>query len=213
MDEKGKKKEAVGHVAPIAMVFKNGNESQPEVVTKFQNNTPFKIDWHQTDAQNGYYEVVESKGWVNLYDEGVSNLLKGGADPKEIDEKVKEFMKSNGTIFYVVICRSSNDSSSGYNLFVKEQDVGKVQGFIMAGESEPELGEKCPKCKAGKLLLIVYGYPTKVAEEAAKEGRILLGGCCITDNDPTFECNKCGEKFGGKKEALKYRKLKKLFGF
>jgi len=215
MDEKGKKKEADRHAAPIAMIFKNGNENEQETITKFQNNTPFKIDWHPTDAQNGYYEVVESKGWANLYSDGVNNLLKDRVDPQEIDGKVKEFMKSKGMIFYVVICRSSNDSSSGYNLFVKEQDLEKIQTFIqaMAGEQSLELGAKCQKCKNGELLLIVYGTPTSVAMDAAKTGHVLLGGLGASEDNPAFGCNKCGAKFGGKKEGLRYRKLKKLFGF
>ena len=83
----------------------------------------------------------------------------------------------------------------------------------MSMNDEPKLGAKCPKCNKGELLLIVYGYPTKVAEEAAKKGDILLGGCCITDNDPAFGCKLCGAKFGGKKELQQYRKFKQLFGF
>ena len=214
MDEKGKKKEADGRTAPIAIVFKNGNENEPETITKLQNNTPFNIVWHPTDAQNGYYEVVESKGWVNVCDDNLLSKLKDSVDLQEFDGKIKEFMKENAIEFYIVICRASNPSSSGYDLFAKEQDMEKLREFIKSMvETVPELGSKCPKCKQGKLLLIVYGHPTKVAEEAAKTGDILLGGCCVTDNDPTFGCNKCGANFGGKKEALKYRKLKKLFGF
>lgn len=26
------------------------------------------------------------------------------------------------------------------------------------------------------------------------EGKIVLGGCCITDNDPQFQCNNCHAK-------------------
>ncbi len=216
MDEKDKEKEdGAGHADSIAVIFKNGNESEQETITKFQNNTPFKIDWHPTDAQSGYYEVVESKGWANVYGESVSNLLKGGVDPQEIDRKVKEFMKGNGIIFYIVICRSSNDSRSGYNLFVKEQDIEKIRVFIKTKveENEPELGAKCPKCNQGDVLLIVYGNPTKIAAEAAKKGEILLGGQPTPDNDPAFGCKQCGAKFGGKKELKQYRKFKQLFGF
>jgi hypothetical protein len=31
---------------------------------------------------------------------------------------------------------------------------------------------------------------------AAKRGEIELGGCLITDNDPTDHCKNCGQYFG-----------------
>ena len=29
------------------------------------------------------------------------------------------------------------------------------------------------------------------------EINVFLGGCCISDDDPTHQCTKCGRTFGG----------------
>lgn len=31
----------------------------------------------------------------------------------------------------------------------------------------------------------------------AGEIEIAIGGCCVTDDDPRFECRVCGQRFGG----------------
>ena len=114
---------------PIAVVFKNGNENEPKPITKSKNNTPFKIGWHATDAQQGYYEVVESKGWVNVCDDSILNNFGDSMHLQEFDRKIKEFMKGNAIGFYIVICRSSNPSSSSYDLFVEEKNKARVAEF------------------------------------------------------------------------------------
>ncbi len=42
---------------------------------------------------------------------------------------------------------------------------------------------------------ILYGYPMPEAMAAANEGKIELGGCCVTDRDPRKYCKACGERF------------------
>jgi endogenous inhibitor of DNA gyrase (YacG/DUF329 family) len=51
----------------------------------------------------------------------------------------------------------------------------------------------CPSCAAEVTPVpIVYGYPTVDAFEEADAGRLHLGGCIVTDDDPEFACPACG---------------------
>jgi len=85
------------------------------------------------------------------------------------------------------------------------------KGERMGGE--PELGDRCPACSQGKLLLIVYNDNGESTSQAAKKGLVLLGGNRTSDDAPSLGCNRCGAKFGGRKEMLQFMKLKKLMGF
>ena len=53
----------------------------------------------------------------------------------------------------------------------------------------------CPFCGYGPPKGIVYGMPTYEAEQAAKRGEIMLGGCCVTGSDPQWCCPGCRRKF------------------
>ncbi|NCC24601.1 MAG: hypothetical protein EOM25_05275 [Deltaproteobacteria bacterium] len=55
---------------------------------------------------------------------------------------------------------------------------------------------KCPECGQAPLASILYGMPAfnKELERKMNEGRITLGGCCIRDDDPAWECTHCGLK-------------------
>ena len=50
--------------------------------------------------------------------------------------------------------------------------------------------KKCPKC-GEKLIEIVYGMPGPELFEASEQGEVILGGCCIGDEDPGYRCKKC----------------------
>jgi len=55
----------------------------------------------------------------------------------------------------------------------------------------------CPVCKSKRIASILYGLPA-FSEELIKkmdEGRITLGGCCVSLDDPTWECVDCGARF------------------
>jgi len=59
----------------------------------------------------------------------------------------------------------------------------------------------CPECKSKRIAKILWGYPA-YSEEMQKEideGKITLGGCCISPDDPTWQCADC--------EIVFYRKL------
>ena len=53
---------------------------------------------------------------------------------------------------------------------------------------------KCPECSA-KLVRIIYGMPDMELFEEAQQGKVLLGGCCISFNDPTWGCTQCGWEY------------------
>jgi DNA-directed RNA polymerase subunit RPC12/RpoP len=55
---------------------------------------------------------------------------------------------------------------------------------------------KCPECGQAPLASILYGMPAfdEELERKMNEGRITLGGCCVSDDDPAWECTHCGLK-------------------
>ncbi len=61
----------------------------------------------------------------------------------------------------------------------------------------PRKPRKCSSCGAKPVATILYGYPAFSAEleEKLQSGAIVLGGCCITDDDPKWACSHCGQKF------------------
>jgi phage FluMu protein Com len=56
---------------------------------------------------------------------------------------------------------------------------------------------KCPKCKSTKIAEILYGLPAYSKELQAKmdEDKIVLGGCCVSSDDPKWQCIKCKTVF------------------
>ena len=66
-------------------------------------------------------------------------------------------------------------------------------------------GSKCPTCKNGKLIPIVYGLPLRELMEQSERGEVELGGCIITEvidpesgfvsSDPALFCPKCEGRF------------------
>ncbi len=52
----------------------------------------------------------------------------------------------------------------------------------------------CPNC-GSKMVDIVYGMPPADIGEKAKKGELFLGGCMISDNDPSYHCNNCKRSY------------------
>lgn len=55
---------------------------------------------------------------------------------------------------------------------------------------------KCPQCQSKNVVEILYGMPTKEAFDDAEEGKLLIGGCCISEDSPEWYCNDCEHEFG-----------------
>jgi hypothetical protein len=53
--------------------------------------------------------------------------------------------------------------------------------------------DKCPECGSEKIANIMYGLPafSPSLKEKIKDDKIVLGGCCITNDDPTWKCVDC----------------------
>ena len=63
--------------------------------------------------------------------------------------------------------------------------------------------KKCPHCGSLNVVRILYGMPTHEAFLLYEEGKIKLGGCCITDSDPEYFCKDCEHEWD-KQEALNH---------
>ena len=53
---------------------------------------------------------------------------------------------------------------------------------------------KCPNCGGKKVASILWGMPA-YSEELQRdiaEGKIIIGGCCVSDDDPKWQCAECG---------------------
>jgi ribosomal protein S27AE len=57
---------------------------------------------------------------------------------------------------------------------------------------------KCPRCGSERIAEILYGMP--VSSEGLRlnleTGRVVLGGCEVTGNDPRWRCIRCGYEMG-----------------
>jgi len=54
--------------------------------------------------------------------------------------------------------------------------------------------KQCPNCGASPLASILYGMPSfdDALQDKLSRGLVALGGCVVSDNDPNWQCNKCG---------------------
>ena len=61
----------------------------------------------------------------------------------------------------------------------------------------------CPVCGSDKIASYLWGMPimSKKLESDINEGKIILGGCCISDDDPFCVCNVCKTDFYGPLEC------------
>lgn len=68
---------------------------------------------------------------------------------------------------------------------------------------------KCPECGSNNIAEIPWGLPafTEELQKKLDEKKVVLGGCCISDDDPKYECNECKHRFGQSGFAEEARKL------
>lgn len=57
---------------------------------------------------------------------------------------------------------------------------------------------KCPYCGSSNIAKIIWGMPdyTALLEMDKRKEKYIIGGCCITGNDPAFKCLECYRGFG-----------------
>ena len=67
-------------------------------------------------------------------------------------------------------------------------------------------GSRCTSCREGRLIPIVFGYPTNETVERDREGEVEIGGCVVREVfdeergefvsvDPQLSCPRCGGAF------------------
>lgn len=57
----------------------------------------------------------------------------------------------------------------------------------------------CPNCGSESAARIAYGLPGPLDEKTRymlENKEIIFGGCIISDDSPTHQCNSCGKRFG-----------------
>ena len=52
----------------------------------------------------------------------------------------------------------------------------------------------CPRCGSTNVVPIVHGLPTAEADEEAKRGEMVLGGCCFSTKFPNRHCQDCAHE-------------------
>ena len=56
---------------------------------------------------------------------------------------------------------------------------------------------ECPSCGGTDIAMILWGLPGMdlKLEKKVKDKKIVLGGCCVSNDDPELECNDCGWRY------------------
>ena len=56
---------------------------------------------------------------------------------------------------------------------------------------------ECPSCGGTDIAMILWGLPDMdlKLEKKVKDKKIVLGGCCVSNDDPELECNDCGWRY------------------
>ena len=53
--------------------------------------------------------------------------------------------------------------------------------------------KSCPACGSKRIAAYLYGMPvfSEELKNNLDKGKIILGGCCISEDDPAFKCLEC----------------------
>ena len=56
---------------------------------------------------------------------------------------------------------------------------------------------ECTSCGGTDIAMILWGLPDMdlKLEKKVKDKKIVLGGCCVSNDDPELECNDCGWRY------------------
>jgi hypothetical protein len=70
----------------------------------------------------------------------------------------------------------------------------------MAQSNDPNKPDACPKCGSKKF----YGLPmfNEELERRLSTGEIVLGGCCVCEDDPIWQCLECQQSFGHRTDSV-----------
>jgi len=62
-------------------------------------------------------------------------------------------------------------------------------------DNKKSRSRSCPQCSSNEVVPISYGLPLGDAIKDAEAGKIWLGGCIVTDEDPEWHCKDCGNEW------------------
>ena len=81
----------------------------------------------------------------------------------------------------------------------KRQRTRRVAGLATAPAAPQRLERarkpaKCPACGHATVAEILYGLPASSPQldMDISTGRLVFGGCCVSDDDPSWKCIECG---------------------
>ena len=60
----------------------------------------------------------------------------------------------------------------------------------------------CPECGQDDVAEILWGLPA-FSEKLSRDidqGKIVLGGCCVSEDSPRWKCNSCSHEWGNRKQ-------------
>lgn len=75
--------------------------------------------------------------------------------------------------------------------------MGKEASEAFSKQMNAGFGPRCPKCGSENIALIIWGDPVYCDGliQDIDEGRVHIGGCCVTGDNPEWHCNDCEEEF------------------
>jgi len=55
----------------------------------------------------------------------------------------------------------------------------------------------CPNCGGTDIAIILWGLANMDSElnKELEDKKVVLGGCCVSGNDPDLECNDCNHRW------------------
>lgn len=56
-------------------------------------------------------------------------------------------------------------------------------------------GPTCPRCGASDAWPIAYGMPDPASVERGDWDGFVIGGCVVSEDNPTRECQACGHRW------------------
>lgn len=81
-----------------------------------------------------------------------------------------------------------------------EGRTGPISSLLDLTEPPPRRNQRRPRrcraCGSKRIATILYGEPAmdEQVRREIEEGRLVIGGCCITDDDPMWQCSDCGTR-------------------
>lgn len=71
--------------------------------------------------------------------------------------------------------------------------------------------KQCINCGSKNTVPIIYGMPSSAALEEEQAGKVKLGGCVVSIDDPQYFCNDCAFKWGPREaEVYAYDNIRRL---